>query len=96
MPRKTHLHDRLDILLNNAGIMMVLYGVSEDGFERQFTTNHLGHFALTGLLMDLITNTPGARVVNVSSNAHRFGQIPDAYRWPRLWSSRFIWSIQIS
>lgn len=64
-------YDRLDVLLNNAGIMMVPYGVTPDGFERQFGTNHLGHFALTGLLLDLIKVTPGARVVNVSSLAHR-------------------------
>ena len=66
-------YDRLDVLANNAGIMMVPYGVTEDGFERQFGTNHLGHFALTGLLIDLLIKTPGARVVNVSSNAHRSG-----------------------
>jgi NAD(P)-dependent dehydrogenase (short-subunit alcohol dehydrogenase family) len=68
-------YERLDVLLNNAGIMMVPYGVTQDGFERQFGINHLGHFALTGLLTDLITKTPGARVVNVSSNAHRRGNM---------------------
>ena len=68
-------YDRLDVLLNNAGIMMVPYGTTEDGFELQFGTNHLGHFALTGLLMDRLTNTPDARVVNVSSNGHRFGEM---------------------
>jgi NAD(P)-dependent dehydrogenase (short-subunit alcohol dehydrogenase family) len=66
-------YDRLDVLLNNAGIMMVPYGTTEDGFERQFGTNHLGHFALTGLLIDLLLKTPDARVVNVSSTGHRFG-----------------------
>ena len=66
-------YDRLDLLVNNAGIMMVPYGVTEDGFERQFGTNHLGHFALTGLLLDLLLATPGSRVVNVSSGAHRMG-----------------------
>ncbi len=66
-------YQRLDVLANNAGIMMVPYGITEDGFEQQFGTNHLGHFALTGLLIDLLLNTPHARVVNVSSNAHRFG-----------------------
>jgi NAD(P)-dependent dehydrogenase (short-subunit alcohol dehydrogenase family) len=68
-------YDRLDILLNNAGIMMVPYGKTEDGFERQFGTNHLGHFALTGLLIDLLSKTADARVVNVSSNGHRFGKM---------------------
>ena len=68
-------YDRLDVLANNAGIMMVPYGTTEDGFERQFGTNHLGHFALTGLLLDLLKQTPGARVINVSSNGHRFGTL---------------------
>ena len=68
-------HQRLDVLLNNAGIMAVPYGKTTDGFERQFGTNHLGHFALTGLLLDVIMATPRARVVNVSSNGHRFGQM---------------------
>jgi len=68
-------YDRLDVLLNNAGIMMVPYGMTVDGFERQFGTNHLGHFALTGLLIDLLIRTPGSRVVNVSSNGHRIGKM---------------------
>lgn len=68
-------YDRLDVLVNNAGIMMVPYGITEDGFERQLGTNHLGHFALTGLLLDLLLKTPGARVVNVSSGAHRSGSM---------------------
>jgi NAD(P)-dependent dehydrogenase (short-subunit alcohol dehydrogenase family) len=68
-------YDRLDVLLNNAGIMMVPYGTTEDGFERQFGTNHLGHFALTGMLIDLLSNTPDSRVVNVSSNGHRQGKM---------------------
>jgi NAD(P)-dependent dehydrogenase (short-subunit alcohol dehydrogenase family) len=68
-------YERLDVLVNNAGIMMVPYGTTEDGFERHFGTNHLGHFALTSLLLDLILGTPGARVVNVSSNGHRMGSM---------------------
>ena len=68
-------YDQLDILVNNAGIMMVPYGKTEDGFERQFGTNHLGHFALTGMLIDLLLKTPNARVVNVSSGGHRFGNL---------------------
>ncbi|GAB4529068.1 MAG: oxidoreductase [Anaerolineales bacterium] len=59
---------RLDVLINNAGIMMTPYGKTTDGFEQQFGVNHLGHFALTGLLIDLLTS--GSRVVNVSSLAH--------------------------
>ena len=66
-------YKRLDILMNNAGIMMSPYFKTKDGFEGQFGTNHLGHFALTGLLFDLIQNTPGSRIVNVSSGAHRNG-----------------------
>ena len=66
---------KLDILLNNAGIMMVPYGKTEDGFERTMGTNHLGHFALTGLLMDRLSRSPGARVVNVASNAHYAGEM---------------------
>ena len=66
-------YDRLDVLMNNAGIMMTPYFKTKDGFEAQMGTNHLGHFALTGLLLELIKSTPGSRVVNVSSNGHRFG-----------------------
>jgi len=61
-------YDRLDILLNNAGIMLIPYRKTLDGFENMIGTNHLGHFALTGLLLDRLSATPGARVVNVSSN----------------------------
>ena len=68
-------YQRLDILANNAGIMMIPYGKTEDGFELQVGTNHLGHFALTGLLFDLLSGTPGARVINVSSMGHRFGKM---------------------
>jgi NAD(P)-dependent dehydrogenase (short-subunit alcohol dehydrogenase family) len=68
-------YERLDILVNNAGIMMVPYGQTEDGFERQFGTNHLGHFALTGLLFARLVSTRGSRVVTVSSNGHRFGKM---------------------
>lgn len=68
-------YSRLDILLNNAGIMMVPEAKTEDGFERQLGTNHLGHFALTGLLIDYLVQTAGARVVNISSNAHYTGEI---------------------
>jgi NAD(P)-dependent dehydrogenase (short-subunit alcohol dehydrogenase family) len=68
-------YDKLDILFNNAGIMATPYGKTVDGFELQFGTNHLGHFALTGLLFDLLKNTPESRVVTVTSYAHYFGKI---------------------
>jgi NAD(P)-dependent dehydrogenase (short-subunit alcohol dehydrogenase family) len=68
-------HDRLDILVNNAGIMMVPYSETEDGFESQFGINHLGHFALTGLLLEPLLAAPGARVVTISSNAHQRGRM---------------------
>jgi len=64
---------RLDILLNNAGIMTTPYFLTKDGLEAQTGTNHFGHFALTGLLLNIIKNTPNSRVVNVSSLAHKSG-----------------------
>lgn len=71
----TSRHDRLDVLINNAGIMAVPFGKTADGFELQFGSNHLGHFALTGLLLGTILGTPGARVVTISSWGHYFGNI---------------------
>ena len=68
-------YGRLDLLVNNAGLMMPPLGRTEDGFELQFGTNHLGHFALTGLLLDRLLHTPGSRVVTVSSFGHRQGRI---------------------
>jgi NAD(P)-dependent dehydrogenase (short-subunit alcohol dehydrogenase family) len=68
-------HARLDVLLNNAGIMTTPYFRTRDGFEGQMGTNHLGHFALTGLLLPVIRKTPEARVVNVSSMAHKGGKM---------------------
>jgi NAD(P)-dependent dehydrogenase (short-subunit alcohol dehydrogenase family) len=66
-------HPQLDLLINNAGIMIPPFTKTADGFEVQFGANHLGHFALTGLLLDTILKTPNARIVNVSSGAHRMG-----------------------
>ncbi|MGV0036058.1 MAG: oxidoreductase [Candidatus Azotimanducaceae bacterium WSBS_2022_MAG_OTU7] len=66
---------RLDALINNAGVMMPPKEVTSDGFELQFGVNHLGHFALTGHLIDKLKDQPGARIVNVSSLAHRQGSI---------------------
>ncbi|MFE0175448.1 oxidoreductase [Streptomyces sp. NPDC059002] len=67
--------DRLDLLINNAGVMALPYRRTADGFETQFGVNHLGHFALTGLLMPRLLETPGARVVSVSSFAHALANI---------------------
>ncbi len=68
-------YDRMDMLINNAGIMWAPFGRTADGFELQFGTNHLGHFALTGLLLNHLMHTPGARVVTVSSWGERYGVI---------------------
>jgi NAD(P)-dependent dehydrogenase (short-subunit alcohol dehydrogenase family) len=65
----------LDLLINNAGVMVPPYGLTKDGFELQFGTNHLGHFALTGLLLPAMLTVPGSRVVTVSSNGHRWGRM---------------------
>ncbi|GAA1305124.1 SDR family NAD(P)-dependent oxidoreductase [Saccharothrix xinjiangensis] len=64
-------HPRIDLLINNAGVMYTPKQTTRDGFEMQFGTNHLGHFALTGLLLDLMLPVPGSRVVTVSSTGHR-------------------------
>ncbi|MGC5016847.1 oxidoreductase [Streptosporangium sp. DT93] len=62
--------DRLDLLVNNAGIAMIPRRLTADGFEMQFGTNHLGHFALTGLLAPLLLAAPGSRVVTVASDSY--------------------------
>ena len=67
--------NRLDFLVNNAGVMAVDHAITEDGFEMQFGVNHLGHFALTAHLAPLLAATPGSRVVAVSSPAHRVGAV---------------------
>ncbi|MFN2201066.1 MAG: oxidoreductase [Caldilineaceae bacterium] len=68
-------YERLDILLNNAGLMAIPRQETVDGFEMQLGVNHLAHFALTGLLLDLITSTPHARIHNVTSSANWGGHI---------------------
>ncbi|MDQ0990805.1 oxidoreductase [Streptomyces sp. V3I7] len=68
-------YDRLDLLVNNAGVMAPPYGTTADGFETQFGVNHLGHFALTGLLLPRLLAVPGARVVTVSSMLHALSNI---------------------
>ncbi|HWE63970.1 MAG TPA: oxidoreductase, partial [Chloroflexota bacterium] len=65
----------LDLLVNNAGVMALPYRRTADGFEMQLGTNHLGHFALTGLLLPSLLRRPGARVVTVSSNAAASGHM---------------------
>ncbi len=80
-------HDRIDLLINNAGVMAIPYAKTEEGFEMQFGTNHLGHFALTGLLLDALSkggNGAPARVVNVTSSAHRLSKMRfDDLHWER-------------
>lgn len=68
-------YDRLDLLINNAGVMALPHGRTTDGFETQFGVNHLGHFALTGLLLPTLLGTPGARVVTLSSGVHALSNI---------------------
>ncbi len=78
---------QLHVLCNNAGVMAIPYRKTADGFEMQLGTNHLGHFALTALLLPRLLDTPGSRVVNVSSNAHYFGKMRfDDLHWERGYS----------
>jgi len=68
-------YTKLDLLINNAGIMMSPYKVTEDGFENQLATNYIGHFALTGLLLPLLTGTPSSRIVTLSSLSYKWAEI---------------------
>jgi NAD(P)-dependent dehydrogenase (short-subunit alcohol dehydrogenase family) len=81
-------HDRIDLLINNAGVMYPPKETTKDGFELQFGTNHLGHFALTGLLLDRLLPVPGSRVVTVSSIGHRINATIhfDDLQWERSYS----------
>jgi NAD(P)-dependent dehydrogenase (short-subunit alcohol dehydrogenase family) len=81
-------HSRIDLLINNAGVMYTPKGTTADGFELQFGTNHLGHFALTGLLLDRLLPVAGSRVVTVSSTGHRIRAAIhfDDLQWERSYS----------
>lgn len=80
-------YEKLDLLINNAGIMIPPYSKTEDGFESQMGANYFGHFLLTSLLLDVINNTPNARIVSLSSNAHRSGKINfDDIHWEKKYS----------
>ncbi|MGW6793619.1 SDR family NAD(P)-dependent oxidoreductase [Streptomyces chartreusis] len=81
-------HPRIDLLINNAGVMYPPRQTTADGFELQFGTNHLGHFALTGLLLDRLLPVPGSRVVTVSSFGHRIRAAIhfDDLQWERSYS----------
>jgi NAD(P)-dependent dehydrogenase (short-subunit alcohol dehydrogenase family) len=81
-------HDAIDLLINNAGVMFTPRSTTKDGFELQFGTNHLGHFAFTGLLLDRVLAAKGSRVVTVSSQGHRFvrGIRFDDLQWERDYS----------
>jgi NAD(P)-dependent dehydrogenase (short-subunit alcohol dehydrogenase family) len=72
-------HDRLDVLVNNAGAMFLDHGLSADGLERTFALNHVSYFALTTRLADRLAKTPGSRVVSTSSMAHRMGKLELPY-----------------
>lgn len=81
-------HERIDLLINNAGVMYTPKKITTDGFELQFGTNHLGHFALTGLLLDRLLPVAGSRVVTVSSIGHRMQAAIhfDDLQWERSYS----------
>ena len=68
-------YDKLHILINNAGVMMVPYSKTEDGFEMQIGTNHFGHFVLTNLLLKRLAESAPSRIINLSSSAHARGSI---------------------
>eukprot|EP00667_Euglena_gracilis_P014139 EG_transcript_14637 len=77
-----------DLLINNAGVMACPRAETEDGFEKQLGTNHLGHFALTNLIAPYLSAAPAARVVNVASEAHRFAYMPEGIRLDDLRGER--------
>ena len=78
--------EHIDVLINNAGVMVPPYTLTEDGFELQFGVNHLGHFLLTNLLLDRIKQSTPSRIVNVSSLAHTMGYLDFN---DMMWSKRY-------
>jgi NAD(P)-dependent dehydrogenase (short-subunit alcohol dehydrogenase family) len=83
--------ERIDLLLNNAGVMAPPYRTTADGFEMQFGTNYLGHYALTGLMLSRLLAADAPRVVTAASNMHKMGKIPwddlNSERKYRKWSA---------
>src|SRR4030095_4644900 len=77
----TQRHNRLDVLVNNAGVVLRGHSMTEDGVESTFAINHLGYFVVTNLLLDLLKKSAPSRIVNVASAAHRYGKL-DVNSWP--------------
>ena len=86
-------YQRIDLLINNAGVMMTPRETTKDGFELQFGTNHLGHFALTGQVLENVVPVVGSRVVTISSQGHRGDRIRfDDLQWERGYNRTFAYA----